>query len=103
MDAEEAHQLLTEVQLCCLISEAEKRGRGHKAKYRNILATLADEDGSGATQPEASRVLHAARSALAPPTLLAASVYCPNLSWMCAYAYLDGPRPSSGPEVPTIL
>jgi hypothetical protein len=55
MDAEEAHQLLTEVQLCCLISEAEKRGRGHKAKYRNILATLADEDGSGATQPEASQ------------------------------------------------
>jgi hypothetical protein len=80
MDAEEAHQLLAEVRVRCLILEAEKEVEAMRAaKYRNILGTFAGEDGSGATQLEASRVLHAARSALERPTLPAASVCCPNL------------------------
>jgi hypothetical protein len=79
MDAEEARQLLAEVRLRCLILEAEKEVEGMRAaKYRNILGALAGEDVSGATQPEASRVLHTARSALGRPTLPGASVCCPN-------------------------
>jgi hypothetical protein len=78
MDTEE---LLTQVQMRCLILEADKEVEALRAaKYRNILGTLAGDDGSGATQPEASRVLHPARSALARPTLpAAANVCCPNI------------------------
>jgi hypothetical protein len=77
MDAEE---LLTQLQFRCLLLEADKEVETSRtAKYRNMLDTLAGEDGSGATRPEASRVLHAARSALARLTLPAASVCCPNL------------------------
>jgi hypothetical protein len=65
MDAEEAHQLLAESRLRCLILEADKEAEGTKAvKYRSILNTLVGEDSSSVTQPEASRVLHAARGAL---------------------------------------
>jgi hypothetical protein len=77
MDAEE---LLTQLQFRCLLFEADKEAEVFRAaKFRNILGTLAGEDGSGATQPEASRVLHAARSALARLTLPAANVCFPNL------------------------
>ena len=64
MDAEKAHQLLSESRLRCLILEVDKEAESLKAvKYRNILDTLVGEDGSGVAQPEASRVLHAARGA----------------------------------------
>lgn len=53
------------------------------AKYRNIiLAAFTGEDNSGVTQP-ASRVVHAARSAVARPTLPVATVCCPNLYRGC--------------------
>jgi hypothetical protein len=62
MDDEEAHQLLAESQLRYLILDADKEAESLRAvKYRNILDTLVGEDGSGVAQPEASRVLHAAR------------------------------------------
>lgn len=77
MDAEE---LLKQEQVRCRILEADLEVETMRAaKYRNILAPLAGEDGSGVTQPEASRVLHADRSALTRPTLPAASVCCPDL------------------------
>ena len=64
MDAEEAHQLLAESRSRCLILDADKEAESLKAvKYRNLLDTLVGEDGSGVAQPEASRVLHAARGA----------------------------------------
>ncbi|KAN0117987.1 hypothetical protein V8E52_005574 [Russula decolorans] len=70
MDAEE---LLRQVQIRCGMLEADLEAETMRAaKYREILATLAGE-GSGVTQPEASRVRHAARSALTRPTLPAAS------------------------------
>ncbi len=69
MDAEEAHQLLAESRLRCLILDADKEAESLKAvKYRNILDTLVGEDGSGVAQPEASRALHAARGVLVRPT-----------------------------------
>ena len=65
MDVEEAHQLLAESRLRCLILEVDKEAESLKAvKYRNILDTLVGEDGSGVAQPEPSCVLHAARGAL---------------------------------------
>ena len=77
MDAEEAQQLLAQVQLRCLVLEADKEVEGQRAvKYRNILDTLAREDSSSV---EASRVIRTARSALASPALPAPSVCCPNL------------------------
>ena len=80
MDAEEAHQLF-QAQLRCRILEAEKEAETIRAdKYLNIiLGTLAREDGSVATQPEASPVRHAATSVSARPMSPAASVCCPNL------------------------
>ena len=81
MDAEEAQRLLAQVQLRCLILEADKEAEGLRAfKYHNILTldTLAREDNFGCAQP-ASRVVRAARSALAPPALPAPTVCCPNL------------------------
>jgi hypothetical protein len=80
MGAEEAQRLLAQVQLRCLFLEADKEAECLRAvKYRNLLDTLAREDNSGATQPEASRVVRAARSALAPPALPAPTVCCPDL------------------------
>jgi len=80
MDAEEAYRLLKKVQIHCQALEVDKEVETLRAaKYRTILDTLAGEDGSGATQSEASRVLHATRSALAPPTSPAANVCCLNL------------------------
>ncbi len=64
MDAEEARQLLAESRLRCLILEVDKEAESLRAvRYRNILDTLFGEDGSGVTQPEPSRALHAARGA----------------------------------------
>jgi hypothetical protein len=105
MDAKELHKLLAQVQMRCLLLEVDKEVEALRAaKFRNIAqdAALAGEDSSGATQPEASRILHADRSALARPTLPVASVCCPNSYRGCACAYLDGPQPPSGPEVLTI-
>ena len=85
MDAEEALKLLADARLQCRVLEVEKEAEALKAaKFRNIiLATLAGERSSDAIQPEASRVLHAARSALAPPALPAANVRHPNLYHGC--------------------
>jgi hypothetical protein len=80
MDAEELRQLLSQVQMRCLILEADKEAEILRAaKYRNILGTFAGEDRPGATQPEAPRILHAARSTFARSTLPATNVCCPNL------------------------
>jgi hypothetical protein len=65
MNAEEAHRLLSQVQLRCLILEAEKDAESLRSgKYRKILDTLTSEESPDTTQPQAARVLHAARNAL---------------------------------------
>jgi hypothetical protein len=105
---EEVYQLLAQVQLRCLELEADITVEEERAaKYRDILDLITGENKSGATQPEpeASRVLDAARSTLARLTFPNADsdvpVCCPSLyqPGMCAYAFMDGPQSSSGPEL----
>ena len=85
MDAEELHRLLSQVKVRCQLLEVDKEvERLRAAEYRKILlGTLAGEDSSGATQPEVSRILHAATSALARPRLPTANVCRPNLYHGC--------------------
>jgi hypothetical protein len=84
MDAEELHQLLSQVQVLFRLSEADREVEGFRAaKYRNILGTFAGVDSSGPTQPEALRILHAAKSAFVPPAFQTVDVCCPNLYRGC--------------------
>ena len=101
MNAEESRQLLSRERSRRLILEADLEVESTRAaKYRDIvLDSLADEDRSTATQPEASCVLLVARSALARPTLPAASAFCPNFYRRGVLTCLKGPQPSSDPEV----
>jgi hypothetical protein len=65
-EAEDAHRLLTQIRLRCLLLEADKDAEILRAdKYRKILGSLTSED--GATQPQAVGIFHLPRRALVCP------------------------------------
>jgi len=66
MDAEDAHRMLTQTRLRCLILEADRDAEILRAgKYRKIIDSLAGEGGHGATgtQPQAAGISHMPRRA----------------------------------------
>jgi hypothetical protein len=68
MDTDDAHRLLTQTRLHCLLLEADKDAENLRAgKYRKILDNLVGED--GATQPQAADIFHMPRRASVCPSV----------------------------------